>query len=249
VARDFSIDLVLISHAHEDHMAGNPFFPAARLGAHSLDAPAVRSVRRLVELFGVAGTELEEPSHKFLEELFQLRDSRVDLEFAGGALFPLGSYELQAIHTPGHSAGHCCFYLPAINLLFLADLDLSSFGPFYGYQDSEIDQLLHSLEVVGKLECTIAVSGHKGVIRGREVIGGMLEQYRGKIFEREAKILRYLERERSLDQIVAEAIIYGEFPEPRAIYELMERTMIAKHLARLAAANRIAVTVRGYQAC
>lgn len=249
LAVDYPPDLLLISHGHEDHIPGNRFFPGARIGAHRLDAPVVRSVSRLVELLGAAGTELEEPAHQFLLGLFQLKDSRVDMEFEDGELIQSGSHELRVIHTPGHSAGHCCFYLPGAGIIFLADIDLSSFGPFYGYLDSDIDQFISSLDRIIEFDFEIAVTSHKEVLRGREQINEKLELFRAKIFEREEAIVAFLQRERTLDEIVSAAIIYGRFPEPKAMYELIEKTMITKHLERLTSAGRVEIAGRGYRAC
>ena len=248
VAQDYSIDMVLISHGHEDHIPGNQYFEDARICTHHLDAAAVRSVDRLLELFGVMGTELQQPAAQFLQTLFQLRDSRVDLEFNDGHRFKLGSHELEVVHTPGHSAGHCSFYIPTAGIIFLADLDLSSFGPLYGYLDSDIDSFIKSIEKVKKFDFDIASSSHKEVFRGRHNILDRLDRYKEKIFEREAKLLHFLQKNRTLEDIVDEALIYGQFPEPREMFMLMEKTMISKHLDRLVNGGQIMVTEDYYRA-
>lgn len=248
VAQDYSIDMVLISHGHEDHIPGNQYFEDARICTHHLDAAAVRSVDRLLELFGVMGTELQQPAAQFLQTLFQLRDSRVDLEFNDGHRFKLGSHELEVVHTPGHSAGHCSFYITTAGIIFLADLDLSSFGPLYGYLDSDIDSFIKSIEKVKKFDFDIAISSHKEVFRGRHNILDRLDRYKEKIFEREAKLLHFLQKNRTLEDIVDEALIYGQFPEPREMFMLMEKTMISKHLDRLVNGGQIMVTEDYYRA-
>lgn len=42
--------------------------------------------------------------------------------YQDGDHFDLGGRELIAVHTPGHSPGHCCFYEPSKGYLFTGDL-------------------------------------------------------------------------------------------------------------------------------
>lgn len=248
VIKDFSIDLVLLSHGHEDHFSGNPFFPEAQIAVHGEDVETVLSVDRLVELLTGKDTEHKALIYRFLEEVFQLEGSRVDRLLADEEILDLGHHQLQVLHTPGHSAGHCCFHLPTANLVFLADLDLSGFGPYYGSIDSDIEQFVKSIERVRQLPFELAVSSHKDVFNGRETILAELDRYEQKITEREDKILTFLAEERTLEEIVDAAFIYGKFPEPEAMYWLIEKIMITKHLERFTANGRVVANEAGYRA-
>ena len=44
----------------------------------------------------------------------------------------LGEIRLEFLHLPGHSPGHCGLYEPESKVLFIGDIDLSKFGPWYG---------------------------------------------------------------------------------------------------------------------
>lgn len=246
IENERKIDWVINSHGHEDHTVCNYLFKNARISSHKFDAPVIRSVRKLVELYP-SSTELpKEPMDLFLEQ-FGLRNSRVDLEFEDGYVFDLGRLKLNVIHTPGHSLGHCCFSIPSEKIVFLADIDLSSFGPWYGCLDSDIDQFTESIKIIRDLKFEVAITSHKAIIRGQEIIEEKLNLYLHKIFEREEKLLELLDKERSIDEIVDKAIIYEHFPEPKAMFKLLEKTMMEKHLERLIRKNLVEHTEKGFK--
>lgn len=248
LAKEKKIDLVLISHGHEDHTACNYLFKDAKICCHKLDAPAVRSVAKLKEHYGSPpGTELEKSLDSYLRDFFGLKDSRVDLEFENSHVFDLGSIKLNVIHTPGHSAGHCCFSVPSEHLVFLADIDLSTFGPWYGCMDSDVDQFITSIGNIKALDFEVAIPSHKPLTYGHETINKKLDVYLNKIFEREKKLLDFLSKERTVQEIVLQAFIYQEFPEPKGIYEHFEKIMMEKHLERLVRKNLVTRTNRGFK--
>ena len=247
-AKEYSIDQVINSHCHEDHMACNHYFEESEICAHKLDAPPIRNIDLLKDIYGVKGSGAE-GFLDFIFNLLQLRDGRVDLEFEDGHVFDLGNTKLQVIHTPGHSYGHCCFLIPEERVIFLADIDLTSFGPWYGALDCNVDDFIASLEKLKKMSFEVAVTSHKGdVFRGEDVIRSKLYQYLNIIYQREEKLLNFLKEERTLEEIVDQAIIYRKFPDPVEGFKLMERISMQKQLERLIAKGTVEETSKGFKA-
>jgi len=227
------IDLLINSHCHEDHIAYDNLF-RSKVCIHKLEAPVLRSVKKLIELYCEEGSLIEEEMTIFIQNFINFDGIDVDLEFEDGYIFDLGDTQLKVIHTPGHSKGHSCFFDEKEKILFSADIDLTSFGPWYGAIDSDIDDFIVSIKRIRRLKPEIIVSSHKGVIK--EDIDAKLDIYLEKIYERDNKILDLLQRERTLEEITKESIIYGDGKIPeflRWMYEPMERIMIEKHLGRL----------------
>ncbi len=232
----FRVEVVVNSHCHEDHILMNQLFQEAYVCCHRLDAPAVRSVTELNNrYFTPRDGELAKLGEQFLRQLLNLKDSKVDLEFEDSYTFNLGFTKMTVIHTPGHSAGHCCFYFPEEKILFLSDYDLTPFGPWYGGTDSSLTETASSIEKLKLIKADAAATSHrKDLVRGSNEILRLIEEYGSKLREREQQILSALrERWMSTDELADLAIIYKRFPEPKDLFKVSERIMIEKHLETL----------------
>ena len=65
-----------------------------------------------------------------------------------GEILNVGNIQIKVIHTPGHTAGSCCYYLPEEEVLFSGDtLFAQSVGrtDFPGGSSAEIVRSLHKL--------------------------------------------------------------------------------------------------------
>ena len=73
-----------------------------------------------------------------------------DGELADGDVFTVGGVDVHVLHTPGHAFGACCFYLPALGIVFTGDTLFAggpgatgrSFSDFGAIIDSIRDKLL-----------------------------------------------------------------------------------------------------------
>jgi glyoxylase-like metal-dependent hydrolase (beta-lactamase superfamily II) len=233
------VDYLITSHAHEDHLSFNYLFPQSKFCVHPLDAPHFENVESLINSYGDAPEEEKEKWRKFLENDCHYTPRRADLLLNDGMVMDFGEVRMKVIHTPGHTRGHCAFYFINERILFTADLDLTKAGPYYGDRTSDIDETIRSLERLKTFDVETFLTAHgKGVLEGDpEYINHYLEV----IFLREEKLLDLLsEGAKTLDQVVQEGIIYGNKP-PIGPWDLTlsERTMILKHLSRLASMNRV----------
>ena len=230
--KEQKIDFIINSHWHEDHMIGNNLFTDSKICAHKLDVHAIKSIEEFKNRYG-AGISAE--FKRYIDSFVQgihLRESRVDMEFEDGYIFDLGSNTLQVIHTPGHSIGHCSFFETNQKILFSADIDLTSFGPWYGCTDSDIDDFLKSIKKLKNLKPEIVVtSHHRGLIE--DDIQNRFDRYLRRIHEREEKLLDFLKVERTFEEVVNRAIIYENSKLPKELFLPFETVMVKKHLERL----------------
>jgi hydroxyacylglutathione hydrolase len=102
------INLVVLTHEHYDHIGATAFFHrTATVAAHRLAANKLE----LQDEFVTFRRYHDQASKPF----------RVDVWLEGGSMIDLGNYELQVIHTPGHTSGCICLYEPRAGLLFTGD--------------------------------------------------------------------------------------------------------------------------------
>ena len=150
-----------LTHAHWDHMGGLWSFPdfcvheaerAWVCGSFPLPPEAVR--RALAE-----GGCLPEgfPIRRY--RVFQGAPARV---LRDGDRIDLGGRTLEALHTPGHSPGHLCFWEDGRGFLFTGDLFYR--GTLYAhYPSTDPEAYLASMERICALPVERIFPGHHGL--------------------------------------------------------------------------------------
>lgn len=89
--RGLTLTHILNTHHHYDHVDGNLY---------------------LKEKYGatIVGPKADEK-----------RIPGIDIALADGEVFKFGAYDIQLIHTPGHTLGHCAYYVPQEASVFVGD--------------------------------------------------------------------------------------------------------------------------------
>ena len=89
--RGLTLTHILNTHHHPDHVGGNLF---------------------LKEKYGatIVGPKADAK-----------RIPGIDIALADGEVFKFGVYDIHLIHTPGHTLGHCAYYVPSEESVFVGD--------------------------------------------------------------------------------------------------------------------------------
>jgi glyoxylase-like metal-dependent hydrolase (beta-lactamase superfamily II) len=239
------VDRVLNSHCHEDHVAGNSLYPDVPWHLHEADLHAIQSLDAMVGIYG-----LSEPAatafRGLLVETFHFTPRTDAVPFKDGDVFDLGGVRVRAIRAPGHTPGHCVFHIEQPDdLLFLADIDFSGFGPYYGDAESNLDDFERSLAVLRKIEARGYVTSHKPMlIRERAEFLERIDRYAAVIVDRDRRLLAYLSEPHSMDEIVAHRFIYR--PEDEISYaDDAERRHMVQHLERMLRDGRVREVAAG----
>jgi glyoxylase-like metal-dependent hydrolase (beta-lactamase superfamily II) len=246
------VDRVINSHCHEDHVAGNHLFPDVPWHLHEADLPGIRSLDAFMEIYGFDEPAVAEGFRQVLVEQFHFVPRPDAQGFRDGDVFDLGGVRVRVVHTPGHTRGHCALAIePAdggARVLYLGDIDLSSFGPYYGDAWSDLEDFERSLARVRDVEADrYATFHHVGVV-DRATFLERLDRFAGVIRSREERLLAFLAEPRSLDDVARHRFVYRpgdavSFAEP------VERRSMAQHIARLRRRGRVREVAPGrYQA-
>lgn len=241
----FPIDLLVNSHSHPDHSAGNWLFPAIPLYGPIQSAATHGRISPLSERFTEPGA-LARSWVRFVASVLDFRDRPPTHFFGEGDRFDFGGLALQAVHTPGHTIDHYCFWEPDRRILFGFDLDLTPFGPWYGHRESDLADLRHSIRRMRDLNPEIVVSSHREVIR--ENIREEIDRFEGVLARREQTLLALLTKPAALEDLVRARPFYGRYPYAPDLLEYWEGRMIEKHLAELCVRGAVRRMPDGYRA-
>jgi hydroxyacylglutathione hydrolase len=112
IQHDLTLSAVMLTHGHIDHTGGSGELARAT-GASVYVHPdddflTLHPVEQLRAMFGMTPPGVYDVPEKF-ESL------------SDGDRIRLAGLELEVRHTPGHTPGHCCFYLEQEETLFAGD--------------------------------------------------------------------------------------------------------------------------------
>jgi hydroxyacylglutathione hydrolase len=240
-----SIDRLLISHAHEDHLAGVSIFPTASIHAHHHDAEALRSIDAFMDVYGMPPA-VRAVWQEQVQSSFHYTERKDAQGFTDGDTFDLGGITVTVVHLPGHTRGHCGFLVEPDGVFFVADVDLSSFGPYYGDHWSDLEDFERSMDRCAEVEASwFVTSHHKGVIEGRTNFVSALTDFRSVITAREQRLLGFLAEPHTLEDMVEFRIIYR--PGTQILWaDHVERVSIDMHLRRLVRTGAVVEAEPGY---
>lgn len=140
---------IVVTHAHIDHIAGAlalKELTGAPILYNQADLPLVAMMEQQAGWLGVSTPEVASPDHSP----------------ADGEILGTGALQARLLHTPGHTEGSLCVYLPAENLLLAGD---TLFAGSVGRTDlpgGNTGKLLDSIHdrLLTLPDATIVVPGH-----------------------------------------------------------------------------------------
>jgi len=238
IHRERPIEVIINSHAHEDHFLYNSRFPDAQLWVHELDAEAFKDINAFFSQFfrpDEVDEKLQAGWSQFFAEIVKYQPKAADRLLADEEILEFGQTRVQVLHTPGHCPGHLSFHFLAEKVIFLADLDLVKFGPYYGDKASSIEDTIASLQRLAKIDADVYLVSHGKypILNGDPA---HILRYMNVIFEREQKLLALLASgPKTLEEITFHGIIYGGRSLQNGAWDLSmsEQAMMRKHLERL----------------
>jgi hydroxyacylglutathione hydrolase len=228
---EHDVKMVWLSHWHEDHFMHLDLFDDLPLWVSPLDAPPLADLSTFLTWYGFSKEEMLF-WRSIMQDQFHYRPRKPTRHLIGGETITLGRIPVDVIATPGHTPGHLAFFFREASLLFTGDYDLTRFGPWYGDLYSSIDQTRASIDLLRKIPAGIVMTGHEtGLFY--QPLNGLWESYGGIIAEREGKLLKVLEKPKTLVAIIDARIIYGKPREPKEFFDFGERVHMKKHLEDL----------------
>jgi len=105
--KSFVLEKILLTHSHWDHIAGV--------------AELKKQTKALVYLHPSDQKNLEHPGSDRIPLFVPVEPSQADRSLEDGQILEVGYIKIHVIHTPGHSPGGVCFYLPEQKILFSGD--------------------------------------------------------------------------------------------------------------------------------
>jgi hydroxyacylglutathione hydrolase len=226
------VDMIWLSHWHEDHFHYVYLFGDCSLWISERDFPPLTDIEIFLDWYGVKDDSRRDYWKKEMWERFNFQPRHKARFIGDDEKIDLGQVQVQVIATPGHTPGHLSFFFPEEEVLFLGDYDLTAFGPWYGDVASSIDETIKSIRRLKEIPAKKWIACHEDGLF-EENPGELWERYENIVYDRERKIMEFLKKPHTLEEISAAWLIYGKPRKPLEFFEFNEQALVNKHLERL----------------
>jgi glyoxylase-like metal-dependent hydrolase (beta-lactamase superfamily II) len=231
----WGIDILILTHCHIDHRLTRKEIADVPVWCHEADAPYLNDRSLFFDAIGLQRSGLNLAEHlDYTNGMFEIE---IDHYLIDQERLELGGMSLEAIHTPGHTPGHLAFHIPEAELLFAADVDLTSFGPFYGHDFADISEFIQSIERLRRLNARIVTTGHAGPFNGQ--VNEKFNAYEEIVYHRDRLILEQLKQPKTLADFRGRNLIFRAYPDFAELIQWFELVHIEKHLERLKAMEKV----------
>ena len=231
------IDLLILTHCHIDHRLTRMEIADVPVWCHEKEKVYFQDRDYFFTAMGFKRSGLD------LNGLFDFAhgmfETEIDHQLTDGERIELGGITLETIHTPGHTPGHMAFFVPEHGLLFSGDIDLTSFGPFYGHDFADINDLLVSIKKLRQVKTNMVISGHAGPFK--EDLPARFKNYAEVIHTRDRLLLKTLEQAKSIEDFKGSHLFYKAYPDFPDLIRWFELVHIEKHLNRLKALGKVRI--------
>ena len=229
---------IAITHHHFDHSSGG------RRLREALHADI--ALNPIDEALLHTPTESNEdlPDDKEIDERAQVWRAEalatpVDIPFADGETLRVGGLTVRAVHTPGHTAGHNCYWVEELGILFTGDnilgIGTSAISP---PPSGDMEQYLQSLLRMRELQASLFAPGHGPVVTATAAKVQELIDHRAS---RDQQILALIERGYTSDRQIRRAL----YPEIQKGLRRAAHGQLRAHLVRLVGQGKVTVEEDG----
>lgn len=157
-------------------------------------------------------------------------------ELGDGDVVRVGTLNVTALYTPGHSSDHLCFWIAEDRAVFTGDLVLGKGSSMVTYPEGNVAAYLRSLDRVAALKPAILFPGHWDPVKDAMA---KLDEYRNHRLEREAQVLAEVRRRKGTAGELTRRVYGQEVGEE--LLQAAAMTMRA-HLQKLVGEGKVRMT-------
>ncbi len=235
--REFQPDVAFISHYHLDHSVWGALVLEHTSADLLVPADEQRHISSLDYFVQNTAAEfgLGSQWRGFAADILHFRDIEGYSTYDSPCTYSFSGIGIECLRTPGHSPAHSSFYFPDHKILFTGDMGLERFGPWYGWTDCSIEDLIESILYLRSLRAGIVLTSHGGII-SRD-ISSAWDSSLAHILRREKGIREKLDSGKSKAEIVDEGVYFKNKAKAheslRPMLTLWDSIMFDKHAAIL----------------